>query len=342
MIDDLLASLIAEHQIPGISVAVARGDERLLSASAGLARLDPPLPATLSTTFGIGSVTKTFTAAAILLLSERGALGLEQQAREVLPELPARWDAVAIRHLLCHQSGIRNHTNPANNPSFATERFSAVRPEQHLARVADLELCCPPGQECWYSNTGYLVLGMIIERVSGCSYEAFLRQEIFARLGLAKTRLSDDEASGYEDALSYTHDGVGLAAARAEDPSASFGAGSLVSTAEDLVRWASSLRPGTLLSAESLGAMWSEARTDTGAPTGYGLGWAIRSTPAGRQVFHLGRADEFMAGVCRWLEPDLTVAWACNRFAPQVGDLHERVAQALGLLDSPGVAHGKR
>jgi D-alanyl-D-alanine carboxypeptidase len=200
-----------------------------------------------------------------------------------------------------------------------------------VARIAHLDLCCRPGQECWYSNTGYLVLAILINRVSGLSYGEFLHRQIFSRLGLASTR-HGDAAQALDRPTSFRWDGAGYESSPSDDPSSALGSGSLLSTAEDLARWPSSLRSGALLSGESLERMWTESRTDSGEPTGYGLGWAIRSTREDKQVFHLGRIDEFMAGVCLWLDTDLTVAWACNRFVPELGDLAERIAEALGPL----------
>ena len=160
------------------SVLVARGKQVLFSKGYGFANLEWRVPNDPATKFRIGSITKQFTAAAILLLEERGKLTLDDPVRKFLPDAPAAWDKITLRGLLTHTSGI---ADIVTNPEFEKLQSLATTPEELVERFRRLPLDFAPGSQFSYSNSGYMLLSYLIEKISGSSYEAFLRENLLRR-----------------------------------------------------------------------------------------------------------------------------------------------------------------
>jgi CubicO group peptidase (beta-lactamase class C family) len=182
-IDKLLDSLTESDDFTG-AVLVARNGEILLSKGYGPADQDKNLPNTPHTKFRLGSITKQFTAMAVLILQAQGKLNVQDPACLYISECPAAWKDITIHHLLTHTSGITNFTN---FPDYQATKATPSSPEQTIARFKDKPLDFSPGERWSYSNSGYIVLGYIIEDVSGLSYEAFLQQNIFEPLQMKDT-----------------------------------------------------------------------------------------------------------------------------------------------------------
>ena len=182
------------------SVLVAKDSAIVFEQSYGWANLEWKVPNTPTTKFRLGSVTKQFTAAAILLLEERGKLKLGDPVAKFIPEAPAAWEKVTLYHLLTHTSGVPSFTN---FPDYPTLKLAPLDPAKALERLRDLPLEFVPGEKFRYSNSGYVLLGYIVERVSGQSYEAFLRENILKPLGMddsgcdSNTAVIPQRASGY-------------------------------------------------------------------------------------------------------------------------------------------------
>src|SRR5215831_5091270 len=172
-IDDYIKSQMQEQHIPGLSVAVVK-EGRVISAKGyGLANVELNVPATAKTVYHLASITKQFTAAAIMLLVQDGKLGLDDKISRYLENTPANWQAVTVRQLLTHTSGIKDHLN-----EMSAHTENGTTPADMVAVLGDLPLNFTPGSNAFYSNTGYLVLGMIIQKVSGKSYDEFMTERI--------------------------------------------------------------------------------------------------------------------------------------------------------------------
>src|SRR5246500_1811243 len=198
-IDQIVQSYVAKHQFMG-TVLVARGNQVIHSKGYGSANLEWDIPNSPSTKFRLGSITKQFTAASILLLEERGKLSVNDPVKKYLPDAPAAWDGITIFHLLTHTSGIPNFTSFPDYPKF--EPFATTGAEL-VARFRDKPLDFQPGEKWSYSNSGYVLLTYLIEKTSDESYEKFIQDNIFIPLGMndsgydSNTRVIANRASGY-------------------------------------------------------------------------------------------------------------------------------------------------
>lgn len=234
-------------KIPGLSLAVVRNGKIIKQQGYGLADLELNAPATPASVYEIGSNTKQFTAAAVMMLIEEGKIALEDSIAKYFPGAPENWRGITVRHLLSHTSGIQNHVAvPGYLGVFKTDLFGRVSPsrEELLEMFFRLPLEFQPGDSWAYDNTGYYLLGVIVEQASGRSYWQFLEERIFQPLGMTATRNTDstpvvaNRASGYEWREKTFENRPALA------PFIGFSAGSLLSSVEDLARWDAALPRG--------------------------------------------------------------------------------------------------
>ena len=262
----LVAPYVEAGLFSGV-ILVARDGRPVFRQAYGLADREWEIPNTPQTHFRIGSLTKAFTAAAILKLAEAARLGLDDPVRRWVPSVPEAWAGVSLRHLLQHRSGIINFTALPNY----YDQIARVdhTPAQIVALTAGDPLLFPPGTRFEYSNTNYVLLGMVIEAASGLSYEGYLRENILAPLGLKETGYDDltvilpRRAAGYRRGRAQWRNAVPMAA------SSAYAAGALYSTVDDLLAWDEALAGPRLLSEASRAAMFDDRGT------GYGLGWFV-------------------------------------------------------------------
>ncbi len=288
------------------TVLVACRGEVLISEGYGVAQAEHDVPHTRATKFRIGSITKSFTAAAVLLLAEEGRLRLDDPIVEYLPEYP-NGERITVRHLLTHTSGIANFTS---SPDYwpTVMRLPHTR-EQLLARFRDEPLQFSPGERFSYNNSGYVLLTLLIERVAGCSYADLLTSRILEPLGLVNTGYDDGKTVHKHLASGYS---VWKRLIRAEpiDMSVPLGAYGMYATAEDLHKWMKALTQAELLSPASVESMFTPYRDN------YGLGWAIqRKEMGGRMrtiVSHFGDINGFVCDVLHVLKDDVTVVVLSN------------------------------
>jgi D-alanyl-D-alanine carboxypeptidase len=239
-IDDYISAQMRRLHIPGLSVAIVR-DGRITKAQGyGFANLELKAPATKETVYEIGSNTKQFTAAAIMMLVEDGKVHFEDRITKYFPEAPEAWHGITIRHLLNHTSGIQNHVAvPHWLDVFRTNLvFETAPPRDELLKMFfKLPLEFQPGETWAYDNTGYYLLGIVVEKVTGKSYWQFLEERIFKPLGMNATRSTDPQpivpnrASGYEWKNNHFENRPILL------PAIAFSAGSVLSTVEDMAKW---------------------------------------------------------------------------------------------------------
>jgi CubicO group peptidase (beta-lactamase class C family) len=229
--DQIVQSYVSNKQFMG-SVLVAHGNDVLFSKGYGSANLEWDIPDSPSTKFRLGSVTKQFTAASILLLEERGKLKVEDPVKKYLPDAPAAWDKMTIFHVLTHTAGIPNFTS---FPEYASLEPFPTTPEKLVGRFRDKPLDFQPGENWSYSNSGYILLGYLIEKISGESYEKFVQENIFSPLGMKDSGYDSNSAIIAHRATGYQRGPDGTVAnAGYIHMSVPHAAGALYSTTEDL------------------------------------------------------------------------------------------------------------
>jgi len=320
--DEVVQSYVSNGQVTG-SVLVARGGDVLFSKGYGLANREWDIPNAPDTKFRIGSVTKQFTAAAILLLQERGKLKIDDPVKTHLPDAPEAWDKITVFHLLTHTSGIPSFTSFSEYPQM---RLIDTPVEQVVAKFRDRPLEFEPGEKWAYSNSGYLLLGYLVEKVSGQSYAAFVQENIFTPLGMKDSGYDSNSAVIARRASGYTPRPGGPVNADFVHMSIPHGAGALYSTTEDLLRWEQGLFGGKLLSAESLQKMITPFKND------YGLGLMINETEGRKRISHGGGIEGFTTMLAYYPDSKVSTAVLANLNGPAAN----QIAAHLGKL-----AHGE-
>ncbi len=294
-IDAFVASLVEGRMFSG-AVFAAKDGVILFDKGYGFADREKGLANTPQTKFRIGSITKQFTAMAVLILKSQGGLDVQDGICNYFADCPAAWRDITLHHLLTHTSGIPNYTD---FPGFEQTLATPVTPGEIISGFRDRPLDFPPGAKWNYSNSGYILLGLVIEQVSGRSYEDFLRDFIFSPLGMARTGYDhnrSDLAIGYDDAF---------AKAAYTDMSVPFSAGALFSTTEDLFLWDQALSTETLIPRGLLEIMFRPyismreliPHVPTPASRGmfYGYGWMIGESSGRRWVYHDGGMNGFVS-----------------------------------------------
>ena len=309
-VDAFVHEKMASLHIPGLSLAVLRDGKIILAKGYGKANLELETPANEKTAFAIFSITKTFTAVATLMLVEEGKVSLDDSISKHLPDLPAPWQRVTIRHVLNHTSGLPNWRDHSS-------KLRDVRSEHTKAEVlnlvAGLPLVFPSGVRWDYVETGFFLLGMLIEKVSGQTYEQFLRERIFAPLGMRDTRLDS-----YTDIIPNRADGYVWQSGAFRNaiwyhPTLTFSTAGLVSTVLDLAKWDAALYTEKLLKKSTLEQMWTNAKLNNGQiVTETGLGFGLTPFRGRRRVGHVGGAEGFASAMSRFIDDKVTVIVLSN------------------------------
>lgn len=320
--EDVIQSRVRDSTFMG-SVLVARDSDTILNKGYGLANIEWQIPNSPATKFRLGSLTKQFTSVSILLLEERGKLSLDDHVKKYLPDAPSSWDAITIFNLLTHTSGIFNYTAL---PDFTTTMADPLTPAQIIAKVRDRALDFEPGSKMSYSNSGYIVLGMIIEKVSGESYESFLRKNLFDPVGMKDSGYDSYKTVIAHRASGYARGPNGLANAAYMDMSLPYAAGALYSTTEDLLRWEQALFGGKVLKPASLQKMTTPNKGD------YALGVVVREQDGHRVVQHNGGINGFNTFLAYYPDSHITIAVLGNVNGPAP----DAIGSALGTLANGG------
>src|SRR5271157_2720966 len=305
------------------SVLVAREGKVLLSKGYGFADMEWDVPNSPTTKFRLGSVTKQFTAACILLLEERGKLKLDNPVKQYMTDAPAAWDKITIFNLLTHTSGIPNYTGFYD--AVSTEAI-ATTPEKLVARFRDRPLEFQPGEKWNYSNSGYVLLGYLIEKISQQGYGQFVQENIFNPLGMKDSGYDSQSAIIPHRASGYVPSPKGVINASYIDMSVTFAAGGLYSTTEDLLRWEQGLMGGKLLSPASLQKMITPFKSN------YALGVGVNTVNGRKVISHTGSVEGFYTELEYYPEDKLTVVVLANLY----GQAPEYIARKLAA-----VAHGE-
>lgn len=321
-IDVLAAHALSEPGAAGLSVAVARGDRVILSKGYGKADLENGVPATEASVFRIASVTKQFTAAAVMRLAEQGKLALDDDFTKYI-DYPTQGRTVTIRELLNHTSGIKDYTDI---PGFFETVALDLPPERVLDPVRNLPFEFEPGTRWAYSNTNYHLLGMIIEKVSGVPYAKYMQDEFFTPLGLVHTRY--DIASEVIPGRARGYGVIDGAPANASYLSMTipYSAGGLLSSAGDLVRWQLALIGGKVVSPDSYAQMTTPGRLASGSATRYGFGLFMSEVDGHPNFMHEGGIPGFNSILVYFKNEKLTIAVISNSPAASAGLLAAEIA----------------
>jgi CubicO group peptidase (beta-lactamase class C family) len=325
-VDTIVAEAMRARRIPGVAIAVVE-DGRVSERAYGVANLETKTPLRTDAVFELASITKQFTAAAIMLLVEDGKVALDESVRTYVDAAPETWAGITVRQLLTHTAGLEigavpriGDSAPLNVTTRAAFEFVSQQPPRF-----------PPGREGWYSDGGYFLLGMVIEKASGESYRAFMQRRIFDRLGMTQSSILDKARVLEGRVPTYSlRDGAHVNWRRDWDyelPSF-FG---VFSTLQDLAKWDASLRAATLLDERSLAQMWTPA-TVAGGQRGYvldefyGFGFDLEDLRGRRTVGHGGASGTYML---RFLDEPLTIIVLTNLDAPSGSRHPVQLARAI-------------
>ena len=285
------------------AVLVAKDGNVLFAKGCGLANAEHEVPNTLETKFRLGSITKQFTATAVLILQDQGKLKVEDLIGKYLSDSPKAWEKVTIHHLLTHTSGIPSYTD---DPSYEKSMMKPETVSSMIARFKDKALEFEPGSKFHYDNSGYFLLGAILERVSGKSYEAFLKEAIFDPLGMTNTGYDHHATVLKKRASGYQRNGDELVNGPYLDMSQPYAAGSLYSTVGDLLKWDRALKAGKLPSKKAMAAMFTPFKDN------YAYGWLIGDRKGHKLIGHGGGINGFATDFERYPDDDVCVAVLCN------------------------------
>ncbi len=319
-IDTYLNTLVRLGSFSG-SVLIARNGEVLLSKGYGFADREQKILNTPQTKFRLGSITKQFTAMAIIILEAQDKLDVQNPICNYLSECPEAWGAITIHHLLTHTSGIPNFTD---FPEYKSTMATPSPPEQTINRFKDKPLDFRPGERWSYSNSGYILLGHIIERVSSQSYEEFLQEHIFTPLDMMNTGYDhnqDDLATGYKSIFNK---------ADFVDMSIPYAAGSLYSTVEDLYRWDQALYTKQLLQQDYVDQVFA---AHVAIPNldgmAYGYGWMV-GLEDGRQIItHGGGIEGFVTSIARYPQDKTVIIILSNQEYTSMGIIQPELAKKV-------------
>lgn len=329
-VDAYIKSQMQEHRIPGLTIKIIQDGKLVKTAAYGLANLELNVLTKPEMVFEIGSISKQFTAAGILLLAQEGKLSVEDKISKYLKDTPEAWRNVTIRHLLTHTSGIKSYTGL---DGFQVWRH--LTQAQFIRAIGAQPMEFQPGDSWKYCNTGFNLLGYIIENVSGMNYWDFMGQRVFQPLGMHATtnrllsRVIPNRAAGYEQTNRVWIN-------RDCDLTDVFAAGAVASTVGDLAKWNASLDGERILTAASKERMWTPVKLNDGKAQKYGFGWFLDTVEGHKNIGHGGLTSGFSASIQRFPDDKLTVIILTNTDE----DVATRLARKIAtfFFKQPGAA----
>ena len=313
---------LSETQNFSGAILVAHQGRILVKRAYGSANVEWSVPNTPQTKFEIGSLTKQFTATAILHLVESGKLRLDAPVSTYIPDLPNTWSRITIHQLLTHTSGIPNTEKLSD---YAQGLHHVYSPEELIGLVRERALAYEPGAKWKYSNTDYYLLGYLIERLSTESYATYLQHDLFGPLGMADTGYNSYSTVLPRRANGYAREGGQLQNAERPDPSIPYSAGAVYSTVEDLFKWDEALYAETIIKRASQEKMFSPYK---GGSEGYGYGWFLTSKDGRKKQYHEGSTFGFGSFIARYPSDHLLVVVLSNQEGTDV----KSIADTLGRL----------
>lgn len=316
------------QQIPGLALAVVKDGKIVLARGYGLANVEHQVPVKPETIFQSGSTGKQFTATAVMMLVEEGKLGLDDRITKYFPDAPQSWSNITIRHMLTHTSGMTDYT-----PDFDLRRDYTE--DELYARIKPIPLAFQPGEKWSYSNLAYVMLGLLIHKVSGKFYGDFLQERVFKPLEMSTARVISEADIVPNRAAGYRVVNGQLKNQEWVSPTLNTTAdGALYLTVYDMAKWDAALYTEKLLKRASLEEMWTPVKLNDGKTHPYGFGWALGAVRGHRIVEHGGAWQGFKAQITRYVDDKLAVIV----FANQIRANQSKLAQGVAAILNPELA----
>lgn len=296
----------------GCAALVAKDGQVIYTRAFGMANLELNVPMQPDMVFRIGSITKQFTAVAILQLMEQGKLSLQDDITKFIPDYPTQAYTITIEHLLTHTSGIKSYTNL---PGYIENVRTDMKPDELINTFKNQPMEFAPGTKWNYNNSGYFLLGYIIEKVTGKSYPDYIQENFFTPLGMTSTCYGSDTKIIKNRAYGYQQGGDGVANSDYCSMTQPYSAGSIMSTVGDLFKWHQALYAGKLVKKETLEKAVTEYRLSNGKGSGYGYGWFLSQLQGSPTVEHGGGIFGYLTSSVYLPKEDVYVALFSNSTA---------------------------
>ena len=305
-VDAFIKAEMERQQIPGVSLAVVKDGKPLIIKGYGLANVEHNVPVKPETVFQSGSVGKQFTAMAVMMLVEDGKIRLDEKLTKYVADVPSSWEAITIRQLLTHTSGLGDYPRDFDLQRDASE-------QEIFKQLQAVPPASAPGEKWAYSNVGYVTLGVVVRKVSGRFYGELLAERVFKPLGMTTARIISESDIVPNRAAGYTLVKGEIKNQTWVAPSLNTTAdGALYLTVLDMIKWDEALRSGKLLKKSSFDEMWSPVKLNDGNTHAYGFGWGVKKVNGKRLVEHGGAWQGFKAQISRYPDDKLTVIVLAN------------------------------
>ena len=335
-IDSIASAPVKSGAIAGIAVAVVKGRDTLLMKGYGFADIENQRPVTPTTVFRIGSLTKQFTSAAVMQLVEKRMVGLDDNMNKYIPGFPTHGRTIPVRYLLNHTSGIPSYTDIGAR--FGRVSRQDLLPDSLIAIVANDSLQYEPGTQFYYNNTGYFMLGMVLEKATGKKYGDYLETTVFKSAGLTQTYYCDARRLIPHRAQGYDRSPTGLVNTEFMSMQLPYAAGSLCSTVGDLVLWTQQLSSGRVVSAASYREMTTPVSFANKRPMTYGYGLTSDTVGGRRVISHGGGINGFISFLTHVPQDSLIVAVLSNTTPAPSSAIADAIMRAvLGIPSAPAV-----
>jgi CubicO group peptidase (beta-lactamase class C family) len=306
-VDDYVRASLEANKIPGVSIVVRRDGKVVKSQGYGFANLEHQVPATADTIYQSGSMGKQFTAAGILLLVEDGKLSLDDRLAKFFPDGPSSWHRITIRQLLTHTSGIKDYSDEYDMRKDYTE-------DEQLDIATKIPLDFEPGTQWSYSNTGYLILGVLTSKLADKHWSEFQAERIFKPLGMTTARMISEADIIPHRAAGYDADDKGEPKNQSwvSPQTNTTGDGALYFSVKDLAAWDAALDAQKFMTAEHFKEWWTPVSLANGTTYPYGFGWGIQEQRGHAMIEHGGAWQGFRTGIARYPEQRLSVSVLAN------------------------------
>ena len=327
-VDEYIRSEMQAQQIPGVALAVIKDGKMVIARGYGFANVEHQVPVKPETIFQSGSTGKQFTATAVMMLVEEGKLNLDDKITKYFPDGPEAWRNITVRHMLTHTSGMTDYPEDFDLRRDYTE-------DELYQRIKTIPLAFQPGEKWSYSNLAYVMLGILIHKISGKFYGDFLQERIFKPLDMSTARIINEadivpnRAAGYRvvDGQIKNQSWVSPTLNTTAD-------GALYLTIYDMAKWDAALYTEKLLKKSSLEQMWTPVKLNDGTTHPYGFGWALGEVRGHRVIEHGGSWQGFKAYIARYVDDKMTVIL----FANQSRANQMKLAHGVAAIFNPELA----
>lgn len=331
-VDELVRTEMKLQRIPGLSLAVVKDGQIILAKGYGQANVEHQVPAKADTIFQSGSMGKQFTAMAVMMLVEAGKLSLSDSITKYFPDSPDSWKNITVRHLLTHTAGTTDYPRDFDFRRDYTE-------DELLKRAQAVPLAFQPGEKWAYSNLGYVLLGLLIHKVSGQFYGDYLQERVFRPLGMTTARIISEADIVPNRAAGYQLVKGELKNQNWVSPTLNTTAdGALYLTVYDMAKWDAALYTEKLVRKESFVTMWTPVKLNNGKSEKYGFGWALGELRGHRVIEHGGTWQGFKAQIARYVDDKLTVIVFANLRQANPSRISQKVAGIYNAELVPPVA----